>query len=272
VGELRRDRRRAHALRALDRVEVDTSRPRAPRGVGRVWRDQPADQRRPVRAHGLELPFNVVMETVRVGGITSVGTHGSGRETSTLGDLVEAFEVIDARGERRVLSEATVGAEVMSAARLCVRPLRGDRARAPPRRSPRAPVRLHNERLPVARVRRAPGSSALESEESAELLWMPFASVRGLRRVRTRTVGPLPPRRGLAKSSATSRRCSCSRCFITAWRARRAPLLPSLLRSVPTSRCRRVSRSMRRSEAIHYRRWLEVRRCTCVEVGFKVDD
>lgn len=248
----------------LDRVEVDTRDPAHPA----VWAECGATNRQindALFARGLELPFNVVMETVRVGGITSVGTHGSGRETSTLGDLVEAYEVIDARGERRVLSEATVGAEAMSAARLSFG-LFGVIARVRLRVKPAAPVRLHNEQLPVEQsVARL--IERIESEESAELLWMPFAR-RAWVRSYGQTVGPLPPRRGLGLGDLAQM------LFLTVFHhgvARAAPpLLPSLLRSLPTFLPSGES-VMRRSEAIHYRRWLEVRRATCVEVGFKVD-
>ncbi len=248
----------------LDRVEVDVTDPEHPA----VWAECGATNRQineALFAHGLEMPFNVVMETVRVGGITSIGTHGSGRETATLGDLVEAYEVIDARGERRVLSESTVGPEAMSAARLSFG-LFGVIARVRLRVIAAAPVRLRNEQVPVeAAVARL--IERIESDDSAELLWMPFAR-RAWVRSFARTEGPLPARRGLGFGDLGQM------LFLTVFHhgvARLAPpLMPSLLRMFPAFLPSGES-VMRRSEAIHYRRWLEVRRATCVEVGFKVD-
>src|SRR5262249_61196526 len=94
----------------LNRIEIDPSNPERPT----VW-VEPGVTNRELNAalarHDLTLPYNVVLETVRVGGIVSLGTHGSGQHTATLGDLIEAVEVITATGERRLLSKSTVGAE-----------------------------------------------------------------------------------------------------------------------------------------------------------------
>ena len=252
---------------ALDRVEVDLSDPARPA----VWAECGATNRiinDALRAHGLELPYNVVMETVRVGGITSMGTHGSGRHTATLGDLVEAFDVIDATGRRRILSEETAGAEVMSAARLCFG-LFGVIARVRLRAEPAQPVLLRDERVPLARALDRL-EERLAVEESVELLWFPFSSSVWLHGY-TRTDRPLPRRPGLAKSAS-----DLAQMFVlNAVHGAAARLLP---RAVPWL-LRAYSLAMpygervaRRSEAIHYRKWLEVIRCTCVEVGFKVGD
>jgi FAD/FMN-containing dehydrogenase len=62
---------------------------------------------RELKRFELCMPWNVVLENVRVAGIASTGTHGTGRNTATVGDLVEAFEVVDSTGQLRVLSEQT---------------------------------------------------------------------------------------------------------------------------------------------------------------------
>ncbi len=101
----------------LDRVVVDMSDPARPA----VWADAGVTNRqlnRELERRGLCMPWNVVLESVRVAGIASTGTHGTGRVTATVGDLVGAFEVVDPEGRLRMLSEETVGLEVMSAARL----------------------------------------------------------------------------------------------------------------------------------------------------------
>src|SRR6185436_18692333 len=96
-------------------VEIDLGDPEQPA----AWVECGTTNRQlnsALAAAGFQVPWNVVLETVRVAGIVSVGTHGSGRETATMGDLVLALDVIDATGERRILSEETVGAEAMAAA------------------------------------------------------------------------------------------------------------------------------------------------------------
>lgn len=98
-------------------VWVDTSDPARPRvtvepGVtNRELNDA-------LEAHGLALPFNVVLESVCVAALVCTGSHGSGRDNPTLSDLVESMEVVTGTGERRVFSAERDPAEVMRAARL----------------------------------------------------------------------------------------------------------------------------------------------------------
>lgn len=252
---------------AIDGVEVDLGDPARPA----VWAECGATNRQindALRAHGLELPYNVVMETVRIGGITSMGTHGSGRHTATLGDLVEAFDVIDAAGRRRVLSEATVGAEVMRAARLCFG-LFGVIARVRLRAEPARPVLLRDERVPIDRALERL-EARLAEEDSVELLWFPFSSTVWLHGY-ARTERPLPRRRGLARSARDLAQMFVLN-VVHGGAARAVPgMVPWLLRAYSLA-MPYGERVARRSEAIHYRQWLEVIRCTCVEVGFKVGD
>lgn len=69
-------------------------------------------------AAGLVIPTNVVLSSVRYGGLVAVGCHGSGLQQPPLSDFVISMEVIDGRGEVRTLSDETIGAEAMDAARL----------------------------------------------------------------------------------------------------------------------------------------------------------
>ena len=127
---------------------------------------------RELERFGLCMPWNVVLENVRVAGIASTGTHGTGKTTATVGDLVEAFEVVDAEGRLRVLSEETVGAEVMSAARLGLG-LFGVIARVRLRVVPIYRVRQTDQRLPVREVLdQLP--ELIRAHDSVELYWFPF--------------------------------------------------------------------------------------------------
>jgi len=82
----------------LDRISVDVSDPARPA----VWAEAGVTNRqlnRELERAGLCMPWNVVLETVRVAGIVSTGTHGTGKATATVGDLVEALEVVDSEGD-----------------------------------------------------------------------------------------------------------------------------------------------------------------------------
>src|SRR5262249_340167 len=51
--------------------------------------------------HGYALPFNVVLECVRFGGLIATGSHGSGWNNRTLSDLAHSVEVVTASGQLR---------------------------------------------------------------------------------------------------------------------------------------------------------------------------
>ncbi len=69
-------------------------------------------------AAGLVIPTNVVLTSVRYGGLIAMGCHGSGYRQPPLSDFVVAMEVVDGLGEVRTFSDATIGPEAMDAARL----------------------------------------------------------------------------------------------------------------------------------------------------------
>src|SRR5580704_15805776 len=155
----------------LDRVAVDVSDPARPA----VWAEAGVTNRqlnRELERRGLCMPWNVVLESVRVAGIASTGTHGTGRVTATVGDLVEAFEVVDLDGQLRMLSEETVGVEVMSAARLGLG-LFGVIARVRLRVVPLYRVRQTDQRLPMGAVL-GQISELVHKNDSVELYWFPF--------------------------------------------------------------------------------------------------
>jgi hypothetical protein len=251
----------------LDELTFDTTDPARPT----VWAGAGVTNRqlnRELAQRGLCMPWNVVLETVRVAGIVSSGTHGTGKGTSTIGDLVEALEVIDATGKVRVLSEETVGAEVMSAARLGLG-LFGVIARVKLRVVPLYRVTQTDLRLPVRDVlNQLP--ALVENHASVELYWFPFN-----REAWIRTIDP---------TSASKTRHSHGFWFKAqnfvqnAWAVvffklvmRFAPrLTPALLRlafrMLPFH-----TRVIDLPDSHHYRHWIEMMPAGCMEVGFKVD-
>ncbi|KAG0055291.1 hypothetical protein BGZ83_009049 [Gryganskiella cystojenkinii] len=52
----------------------------------------------------LALPSNVVLDSVRYGGILSLGCHGAGTHTRTLSDLVSEVKIVDATGSMNTFS------------------------------------------------------------------------------------------------------------------------------------------------------------------------
>jgi FAD/FMN-containing dehydrogenase len=71
-----------------------------------------------LEANGYALPLNVVLESVRFGGLIATGSHGSGWNNPTLSDLVHAVEVVTASGELHKFEAGVDSEEVMNAVRL----------------------------------------------------------------------------------------------------------------------------------------------------------
>lgn len=251
----------------LDGVSVDLSDPAHPA----VWADAGVTNRqlnRVLKRHGLTMPWNVVLENVRVAGIVSVGTHGSGTSTSTLGDLIEALEVVDSSGKLRTLSEATIGVEAMNAARLGLG-LFGIIARVKLRVIPAYSVRQVDARVPMrATLDRV--MDLVRAHDAVELYWFAFNQDVWLR-----TVDRTDARRTFAGHGFWFKALNFFQNF---WLRVTANLLQRTVRRLTPS-MQRLSfrlltfqeRILELAEAQHYRRWIEMVRCGCVEVGFKAD-
>jgi uncharacterized membrane protein YGL010W len=251
----------------LDRVAVDLSDPAHPA----VWAEAGVTNRqlnRELARAGLCMPWNVVLENVRVAGIASTGTHGTGKATATVGDLVEVFEVVDSEGRLRVLSEETVGAEVMSAARLGLG-LFGVIARVRLRVVPLYRVCQTDQRLPVkAMLDRLP--ELIRAHDSVELYWFPFNRDMWMRTV-DRTDAP-------RTFHGHGFWFKTQNFFQNAWLVlfsklvmRFAPgLTPALLR-VGFRMLPFRARILDLPESHHYHHWIEMMPCGCLEVGFKAD-
>ena len=251
----------------LNDIEIDTSNPARPTvwvGPGVMNRELNAALAR----HDLTLPYNVVMETVRVGGIVSLGTHGSGRDTGTLGDLIEAAEVITATGERRLLSEATVGAETMRAVKLSFG-MFGILARIQLKVVPTFRV--------IQRDRLLPRESVLDSvralvdeHDAVDLYWFPFTDKIWVRTL-DRTSAP-PTRRSHGRGFLVSNFLQMLLC--SGWLRGVVRRLPRLTPFTWRGFLRVMTfhdRVLGQADAQHCRRWLELFRCRCVEVAFKLD-
>ncbi|MDD9971047.1 MAG: FAD-binding protein [Myxococcales bacterium] len=107
----------AMCLKCMDNVSLDLSDPERPLAVV----ESGVDGRKLneiCQPHGLALPTNVVMETVSFGGLIACGAHGSGWNTKTLSDYVEAIELVDGTGALRRFEAGVDSDEVMSAVRV----------------------------------------------------------------------------------------------------------------------------------------------------------
>lgn len=104
-------------IRALRRVEVEPDHPDGPR-VRVESGASVAEVDAALQAVGLVIPTNVVLSSVRYGGLIATGCHGSGLHQPPLSDFVLAMQVVDGNGCIRTLSDETIGAEAMDAARL----------------------------------------------------------------------------------------------------------------------------------------------------------
>ena len=76
-----------------------------------------AELDRVLRRHGLAMPTNVVLTSVRYGGIVATGCHGAGWDCQTISDLVDSMTIVTHTGEVVRFSEATHGPDVMNAVR-----------------------------------------------------------------------------------------------------------------------------------------------------------
>lgn len=104
-------------VRHLRRVQVERHHPDGPR-VRMESGATVAEVDMALQTAGLVIPTNVVLSSVRYGGLIATGCHGSGLHQPPLSDFVLAMEVVDGRGQVRTLSDETIGSEAMDAARL----------------------------------------------------------------------------------------------------------------------------------------------------------
>jgi L-gulonolactone oxidase len=251
----------------LDGVTVDLSDPANPA----VWAEAGVTNRQLNHALarvGLCMPWNVVLENVRIAGIASTGTHGTGKKTSTVGDLVEAFEIVDSDARLRILSDETVGADVMSAARLGLG-LFGVIARVRLRVVPIHRVEQRDERLPVSAVLdRLP--ELIRAHDSVELYWFPFNRDMWMRTV-DRTDAPRTFQGHGFWFKAQNLMQNAWLVLFSKLVMRFAPALTPWLLKLGIHMLPYRTRVLDLPESHHYHHWIEMMPCGCLEVGFKAD-
>jgi L-gulono-1,4-lactone dehydrogenase len=251
----------------LDRIEVDISDPDHPT----VWCEAGVTNRqlnRELARFGLCMPWNVVLENVRIAGIASTGTHGTGRATATVGDLVEAFEVLDVEGRPRVLSDETVGPEVMSAARLGLG-LFGVIARIKLRVVPLYRVQQTDRRMPIRdMLEQLP--ELIAAHDSVELYWFPFNRDMWIRTV-DRTLAPRTFHGHGFWFKAQNFLQNGWLVIFSKLVMRFAPALTPMLLKLGMRMLPYRTRVLDLPESHHYHHWIEMMPAGCLEVGFKVD-
>ena len=248
----------------LDHIEIDRTDAENPA----VWVGAGATNRQVnavLAREGFTLPYNVVLETVRLAGVVSVGTHGSGRFTATMSDLVLALEVVTAQGEVRILSAQTLGEEGMCAARMGFG-LFGVITRVRVAIVPAFQV-LQSDRLCDEREVLEQLPRMVHTHDSVELYWLPYTD-----RIWVRTLDRThQPARPLGLAFLTS---NFLQMFLFIGVIRKvAPHLPWIARPMLRFGIHFLvfrDRILSQADAQHYRRWVEMARVRCVEVAFKV--
>ncbi|MEM7111404.1 MAG: D-arabinono-1,4-lactone oxidase [Chloroflexota bacterium] len=103
--------------RHLTKVEVDLSDPQQPRVIAEAG----ATNRQindVLEKHGLVLPSNVVLEVVRIAGLVSTGSHGSGWHSPIVADYIHAIDIVTADGHCRHFEAGKDAPEIMDALRV----------------------------------------------------------------------------------------------------------------------------------------------------------
>lgn len=219
--------------------------------------------------HGYALPFNVVLESVRLGGLIATGSHGSGWNHQTLSDLVQAIEIVTADGELRRFEAGVDDEEVMNAARLNLGmfgliyriTLRIDRGYT---------VRALDRRLGIEETL-ANLQDWVPNHENLDIFWWPFSNrcwVKQWDQVDA-------PVTGLSRRSLRDRARATVEMHVYDRTIRSLKWWPQftpyacrgIFPFTPSKRDAIVPLA----DAIHYRRGIELFRLGCVEVAFKVD-
>lgn len=222
-----------------------------------------------LQQHGLTLPFNVVLESVRIGGLVATGSHGSGWETPTLSDLVEVIEIVDASGQLVSYSAATHPPEVMNAVRLNLG-LFGLIYRVTMRVEHNYRVHQRDLRIPVDEmIERI--ADLVPRHEGVDIYYWPYQ-----REVTLRVWDPTEAPATIATRKTFSRVYGhAAFAVFHAWEQWVMRTWPRTTPAIATFNYRwfpffdRVTDVV---EAVHWRDAIEMLRVSCVEFAFKLDD
>jgi hypothetical protein len=218
--------------------------------------------------HGYALPLNVVLESVRFGGLIATGSHGSGWENPTLSDLVSSMEIITASGQLRTFEEGVESDAVMNAVRLNLG-LFGIVYRMTLKVQRTWNVRARDQRLPIASVLENL-EALVTSHENLDLFWWPFCDhfwVKSWDRTEAEiTARPRKSLRDRVGAAISSRLYRESLKLANAFPCSTPASCQIAFKATPSVQDKVVPVV----EAIHYRRSIEVTKMWCVEVAFKI--
>jgi hypothetical protein len=220
--------------------------------------------------YGYALPLNVVLESVRFGGLIATGSHGSGWNNPTLSDLVHAVEVVTASGEVRKFEAGADSEDVMNAVRLNLG-MFGIMFRITMKVQKSWIVHAQDECLPIERVFEDLKFRVWKLD-NFDLFWWPFSDkfwVKTWKRIPNTSITAKPRRSRADKliadigSRAHNGLINLSQTY--------PRLTPPLSRFTFKLTPSQGNKAVDIVEAIHYRRAIEYARMGCVEVAFKVD-
>jgi len=219
--------------------------------------------------NGYALPLNVVLESVRFGGLIATGSHGSGWNNLTLSDLVHSIEIVTARGELRKFQAGVDSDEVMNAVRLNLG-MFGIIYRITMNVQKSWMVHAMDQRLPIEQVLENLKEWVL-AHDNLDLFWWPFCDQFWMKTwQRTDKEITAKPRRSLSDKIGSAIGARFHNGLITL--SETFPLLtPALSRMTFKLTPSQGNKIVDVVEAIHYRRAIEVAKMGCVEVAFKID-
>lgn len=256
------------AVENLNRVSIDLSNPDNPCVVmesGATVR-QVNDV---LEAHGYALPYNVVLESVRFGGLISTGSHGSGWNHQTLSDLVEWIEIVTAAGELVRFEASTHGEEVMSAARMALG-MFGLVYRIKLRVQKSWVVRRLDRRVSVTETLQHM-HEWVPQHDNMDIFWWPFQDRFWLKSWhRTDAPTTAKPRRNPLENLSSQIECQLlyhTMSLLTPFPRLTRAISDTAFRFTPSQNDQVVDVV----EAIHYRRGIERVLTGCLEVAFKLD-
>ena len=256
-------------IHGLHQVSLDLSDESQPRAViecgatGREVNDL-------LEASGYALPLNVVLESVRFGGLIATGSHGSGWNNPTLSDLVHAVEVVTASGEVRKFEAGVDTEEVMNAVRLNLG-MFGVMVRITLDVQKSWVVHAQDQCLPIERVFEDL-RHFVRTTDNFDLFWWPFCDdlwVKTWKTIRNTSITARPRySRSDRLISDIGSRVHNGLISLSEKYPRLTPSLSRFTFKLTPSKGNKVVDIV---EAIHYRRAIEYTKMGCVEVAFKVD-
>ncbi len=256
-------------ITGLQRVTLDLSEAAAPR-VTMECGATVEEVNRVLEAAGYALPSNVVLESVRFGGLIATGSHGSGWNHHTLSDLVHAIEIVDAAGDLRRFEAGIDSEEVMNAARLQLG-MFGLIYRITMDIQPTWNVHARDQRVLVKDVlENLPAWVA--QHDNLDLFWWPLSD-RFWVKTWTRTDAPITarPRHNRLDRVRTAIEMQIYQQMLELQHRvpKTTPALSPITFAFSPSQRDQVLPIV---EAIHYRRSIEVTKMGCIEIAFKTDE